>query len=122
MLNIPAITFVEEASIENGKIVATRKLENSLEKVEATLPAVITVLPEMNAAPIPGLKAVLDAGKRPVTEFKIEDLDIDKSQRKTQVKSFMGCTTTRKNILFNEGDTKEKINALVGALKKEGVL
>jgi len=38
------------------------------------------------------------------------------------VESFKGCSTSRKKIMFTEGDAKERVNALVAALKKEGVL
>ncbi|HNX23454.1 MAG TPA: electron transfer flavoprotein beta subunit/FixA family protein [Spirochaetota bacterium] len=124
IMDIPVISFVKEMKIEGNKLTAVRKLENSFEQVEVELPAVVTVLPEINPAPIPGLKAVLDAGKKPVTEFKIQDLELDQDDitRKTEVASFKGCSTSRKKIMFTEGDTKERVNALVAALKKEGVL
>jgi electron transfer flavoprotein beta subunit len=124
MIDIPVISFVKEMKLEGNKLTAVRKLENSLETVEVELPALVTVLPEINAAPIPGLKAVLDAGKKPVTEFKIQDLELDNDdiRRKTEVSSFKGCSMSRKQIMFTEGDSKERVNALVAALKKEGVL
>lgn len=124
IMDLPVISFVKEMKIEGNKLTAVRKLENSLEQVEVELPAVVTVLPEINPAPIPGLKAVLDAGKKPATEFRIEDLELDQDDisRKTEVTSFKGCSTSRKRIMFTEGDAREKVNALVAALKKEGVL
>jgi len=124
LLDLPVISYVKEMKVDGNKLTAVRKLENSLETVEVELPAVVTVLPEINAAPIPGLKAVLDAGKKPVTEFSIQDLGIsgDEIQRRTVVESFKGCSTSRKKIMFTEGDAKERVNALVAALKKEGVL
>ena len=124
LIDIPVISYVKEMKIEGNKLTAVRKLDNSLETVEVELPAVITVLPEINPAPIPGLKSVLDAGKKPVTEFKIQDLGLtdDEIRRKTEVTSFKGCSTSRKKIMFNEGDAKGRVSALVAALKKEGVL
>jgi electron transfer flavoprotein beta subunit len=124
LLDIPVISFVKEMRIDGNRLYAVRKLEDSLEQVEADLPAVVTVLPEINPAPIPGLKAVLEGGKKPVTEFKIQDLDLEDgdTSRKTDVVSFKGCSMSRKKILINEGDAKERVTALVAALKKEGVL
>jgi len=124
LLDIPVVSFVKEMKIEGNKLKAVRKLEDSLEQVEVDLPAVVTVLPEINAAPIPGLKAVLEGGKKPVTEFKVQDLGIaeEDTRRRTEVVSFKGCSTSRKRIMINEGDSKERVNALVAALKKEGVL
>ena len=124
LMDIPVISYVKEMKIEGNRLTAVRKLENSFETVEADLPVLVTLLPEINAAPIPGLKAVLDAGKKPVTEFKISDLEIDEDdiKRRTEVSSFKGCSMSRKKIMFSDGDTKERVTALVAALKKEGVL
>ncbi len=124
LLDLPVVSFVKEMKIEGNRLTAVRKLEDSLEEVEVELPAVVTVLPEINPAPIPGLKAVLDGGKKPVTEFKVQDLELEDgdTERKTEVVSFKGCSMSRKKVLINEGDAKEKVNALVAALKKEGVL
>ena len=87
LLDLPVISYVKEMKIDGNKLTAVRKLENSLETVEVELPAVVTVLPEINSAPIPGLKAVLDAGKKPVTEFSIQDLELhtEDIQRRTEV-------------------------------------
>lgn len=124
LLDMPVVSFVKEMKIEGNKLTAVRKLEDSLEQVEVDLPAVVTVLPEINPAPIPGLKSVLDAGKKPVTELKAQDLELadGDTKRGTEVVSFKGCSMTRKRIMISEGDAKEKVNALVAALKKEGVL
>ena len=124
LLDIPVVSFVKEMKVEGNKLTAVRKLEDSLEQVEVDLPAVVTVLPEINAAPIPGLKAVLEGGKKPVTELTLQDLglaDVD-TKRRTEVVSFKGCSMSRKKVLITEGDSKERVNALVSALKKEGVL
>lgn len=124
VMDLPVISYVKEMKIEGNKLFAVRKLENSLENVEVELPAVVTVLPEINSAPIPGLKAVLDAGKKPVTEFAAQDLGLsdEETRRKTNVVSFKGCSMSRKKVVFAEGDAKERVDALVSALKKEGVL
>ncbi len=124
LLDLPVVSFVKEMKIDGGKLYAVRKLENSLEEVEVELPAVVTVLPEINPAPIPGLKAVLDAGKKPVTEFRIGELELEEgdTKRKTEVVSFKGCSTTRKKIMVEGDDPKGKVDALIAALKKEGVL
>ncbi len=124
LLGIPVISCVSEIRVEGNKLTAKRKLEDSIETIEAELPAVITVLPEINNAPTPGLKAVLDAGKKPVTEFKFKDLGLadEETAPKESVSSFKGYVMSRKNIIFSEGSAPEKVSALVASLKKEGVL
>lgn len=124
LLDLPVISYVKEMRIEGDRLIAIRKLDSCTEKVETSLPAVVTVLPEIYAAPIPGLKSVLDAGKKPNTELKLSNLGLSPAEltRPSQVKSFKGYVMARKNIVFSEGDLKAKVDTLVSALKKEGVL
>ncbi len=121
ILRLPVITSVCQLEFNGNNLLATRKLDDCLEKVKVELPAVVAVLPEANNPPIPGLKAVMAAGKKPVTEFQGSDLGIDFTP-KSQVTEFKGYMMNRKNIIFNEGSAGEKVKALAAALRKEGVI
>ncbi len=57
-----------------GLVLAERKLDDGLEEVTVRLPAVITVLPDINQPRIPSLKQVLAAAKKPVQEITLEEL------------------------------------------------
>ena len=124
LLGLPVVSYVTSLQLDGNKLTAVRKLEDSFETVELDLPAVVTVLPEINPAPIPGLKAVLEGKKKQITEWSLSELDIQDSdcERKTTVDAFKGYTSDRKNIVFSEGSVDEKVNSLIAALKKEGVL
>ena len=122
LLDLPVISFVIDMKVEGNILNATRKLEHFTETVEVELPCVVTVMPEINAAPIPGLKAVLEAAKKPVTVWQAADIGTAGEARKTSVASLKGYAMTRKNVLFGEGTAAEKVSALVAALKNEGVL
>ena len=119
LLDIPVVTSVCELSIDGNTLTATRKLKDSLETLEVEFPCVVAVLPEINEAPIPGLKAVLAAGKKPVTEYAPEDIETDLVP-KTQVESVSGYVMSRKNIIIKEGSATEKVTELMGHLRKEG--
>jgi electron transfer flavoprotein beta subunit len=92
--------------------------------IAVELPAVVCVLPEINKPPIPGLKAVLDAGKKPVREFRLEDLGFSEADLapKTELKGFSAYVMNRKNIILNADSAADKIKELVANLKKEGVV
>jgi len=120
-LNLPVITSVVKMTFNGNSLTAVRKLEDSLETVQVELPAVIAVLPEANEPGIPGLKAVMAAGKKPVTEYSAADLGIDLTP-KTQVTSIKGYVMNRKNIIFNDGAAADQVKALAAALRKECVL
>lgn len=124
MLGIPVLTFVAKLKIADGRVTATRKIGDCTEDVTATLPAVVTLLPEINKPRIPGLKQVLGAGKKPVQEFKLSDLGLTEKEvtPKNKVKSIRGYLMDRKNEIHKDGTAEEKVSALLSDLTKEGLL
>ncbi len=119
VLDIPVITSVCKMEFEGETLRAVRKLSDSLETVEVALPCVVAVLPEINEAPIPGLKAVLAAGKKPVTEYASGDIEANLSPQ-TRSGGVRGYLMARKNILIKEGSAEDKVAVLVDHLRKEG--
>lgn len=124
LLGIPVITFVSEIEISGNEVIATRKMGNCIEKLSVQLPAVITVLPEINKPRIPSLKQVLGASKKPTQELKVADLGLSEDDLKPRnsVKALKGFVMNRKNEIYKEGSAEEKVNALVASLTKEGLL
>lgn len=120
-LNLPVVTSAASVTFAGDAATVVRKLEDTLETVQVKLPAVIAVLPEANEPCIPGLKAVMAAGKKPVTEYHAADLGIDFTP-KSKVTLVKGYVMNRKNILFAEGSAEDKVRELTAALRKECVL
>ncbi len=76
LLDVPTVNGISEiVSIDENKIIAKRALENEVEVLEVPLPAVICVSADINEPSIPGMKAILAAGKKPVNvkEVVVED-------------------------------------------------
>ncbi|TGE35351.1 electron transfer flavoprotein beta subunit/FixA family protein [Desulfosporosinus fructosivorans] len=119
ILDWPVVTAVAAMELDGGIAVMTRKLENTVEKVRVSLPAVISVLPEIAPAPVPGLRAIMAAGKKPVTELDAGQL-VSVENGVTEL-SAKGYKMDRKNILL-DGGLENQVKGLVAALKKEGVL
>jgi len=124
LLEWPVVTNVRSVSVDGQTLTATRLLNEQVETVQTRLPAVITVLPEAAPAPIPGLKMVLAAAKKPITEYRLGDVGLSAGQLapRTTTVSLKGYATNRKNVLFNDGKPAELAQQLVSALVKEGVL
>lgn len=121
VLDLPVVTSVCKMEFEGNALTAVRRLKDCLETVKVDLPAVVAVLPEINGAPIPGLKAVLAAGKKPVKELEAEDIDADFAP-KSKASALKGYVMNRKNIILKDGEAAEKVNELVNYLKKEGII
>ncbi len=121
LLDWPTVTSVIEMKVEGDSITATRKLDGCLETVTVNRPCVIAVLPAGYEPPIPGLKAVLSAGKKPLHELGIAELGCDPAPA-AKVLSSQGFIANRRNVIFVDGDASDKVTSLVSALKKEGML
>lgn len=116
LLDWPCVTSVVSVSIKDGSATLQRKIEAGIETVEVELPCVISVQPEVNGAPIPGLKQIMAAGKKP--NEKVEAAPFEASVAVTEEKGF---AMSRKNVMI-EGDVDEAVSELVASLRKEGVL
>jgi electron transfer flavoprotein beta subunit len=119
LLGIPCVCFVQKLSLEGGKLRAERRVEDGVEVVEAPLPSLVTVLPDINTPRIPGVKDTLMAGKKPVTNLKKEEL----------AGSFEGVLKTEAMTASSMERTGEKLAAdaagiarFVDSLRKSGVI
>lgn len=124
LLNLPVISCVNDMHMDGDLLIATRKLDDCLETVSVKLPAVVTVLPEMCPAPIPGLKAVLDAGKKPTSELSVIGLALPPSslEPKRSILAVKGYAADRKQQMIKGDTPAASVEQLVGLLKQEGVL
>lgn len=77
MLGLPQITYVRKIQVGDRKVIAEQVLEDSYELVEATLPAVLTVVKEINQPRHASLKGALKAKKAEIPIWKPEDIDAD---------------------------------------------
>lgn len=121
LLDWPVATSVLAMQVEGDALVARRRMEGCEQVVRLQLPAVVSVLPEINAAPIPGLKAVLAAKKKPVDEVEAGELGIDEATG-VELESVRGYASDRKNVLIEGDSTADVAAKLIDVLKKEGVL
>lgn len=124
LLGVPGLTSVSQISIEEDKVIATRKLGDCTERVSVTGSAVISVLPEINTARIPTMKQILGAAKKPVAQLKIADLGIEEKalEPKSTRISVKGFVMNRKNIVYKEANQKDNVSKLLANLAQEGLL
>jgi electron transfer flavoprotein beta subunit len=121
LLDWPVITSVVTLTFESGQLQATRKLEDCLETVTVALPAVVAVLPAINAPEFPKLKAIMAASKKPSFESKLPDTNLDScGEIRSQVDE--GYVMNRKNIVLKDGSIEDRVTSLIDYLRKDGVL
>lgn len=119
-LDWPVVTSVAAMSVADGTLSATRQTDAGMEEVEVALPAVVAVLPEMNEPPIPSLRQIMQAGKKPNAQIAAADLSVE-GESKVSVAGEKGYAMDRKNVIF-DGEDENCVTNLMAALRKEGVL
>lgn len=80
LLDLPCIGRALRLEPDGGVLRADRALEDRVERVEADLPALVTVTQEANEPRIPPLLQVMGAGSRPRTTLALTDLAIPSSR------------------------------------------
>jgi len=122
-LGLPTLNAVSKIEEEDGALIVERSLEDEVEVLEVPLPAVLSVTTDIHSPRLPGMKEILKASKKPVSEWSLADLDLDGAakNRLETISTRAPKQAQRKQVLI-PGSPEEAAQALVGYLKKEGIL
>lgn len=78
ILKAPQAMFVKKfQSVEDGKVTVLRTTEDGHDVMELTLPAVVSVVKEINEPRLPSLKGKMAAKKKTITKWSASDLELD---------------------------------------------
>jgi electron transfer flavoprotein beta subunit len=118
-LGIPCIAFAQKVELDGRKVAAERRVEEGVEVVAAELPALVTVLPEINVPRIPGVKDTLTASKKPLMTIKKEDLALSAEALLNTV----GMTAARLDRRCEKFTADEAgMKRFIDALRKKAVI
>ncbi|GAA0992367.1 electron transfer flavoprotein subunit beta/FixA family protein [Acrocarpospora macrocephala] len=76
-LGTPQLTLANKVEISGTGITVQRVTDYGFDKVEASLPAVVSVVEKINEPRYPSFKGIMAAKKKPVQTFGIADAEID---------------------------------------------
>jgi len=123
-LDIPQITYVKKIEeIKDNNMRAERMTEEGFEIIEAPLPALITVVKEINEPRLPSLKGKMRAKKAEIKKWEAKDLDVDPdliglNGSPTKVVKIFTPPRRKKGQML-EGEAKDISQKLVELLKNE---
>jgi electron transfer flavoprotein beta subunit len=122
ILNLPLLSFVKSLTVEEKTLRAVRSLEDRFEELEVEMPAVVTVVSEINEPRIPAVTQILRAGRKPKKFLKPNDLGFSLKDPNPELETIhnLAPAQDRKGIFFKDG--VRDIPALIKALKEEGLL
>jgi len=79
-LDIPAVTYAAELSIDGDRVTVRRDSDTAVETVVAALPAIVSVTDQINEPRYPSFKGIMAAKKKPVETWSLADLGVDASR------------------------------------------
>lgn len=121
-LNVPQVAYVKKVEdISEKKAKVERMTEEGYDVIECPLPALFTVVKEINEPRLPSLKGMMKSKKAQIINWKKDDLGLDENKiglkgSPTQVvKIFTPPKRAGGQIL--QGETKEVVDKLTDLLK-----
>ena len=123
-LDIPQVTYVKKIeSINNGVARVERMTDEGYEIIELPLPALVTVVKEINEPRIPSLRGMMRAKKVGITLWGATDIQADPKEiglngSPTQVIKIFTPPPRKGGQIF-QGETSDIVEKLVALLKDE---
>lgn len=126
-LDLPLIAYARTLGLEDGSVTADRDLDDRAQTVTAPLPAVVSVVEELNAPRRPTLMQALKAKQKPVHHWQLaEDLSLSPEElaadKKLERIERTGVVVNRKRQILAGDDLSALANQLLDILEEEGVL
>ena len=126
LLDLPQLTYAKEVSVAEGRVRAVVDLEDVDEVAEAGLPALVTVVREINEPRIPSLINIMKAKKKPLVAWAAPDLGLDtgavRAASHVKVLSVTAPKVERKQIRVEADSAEEAAAKLAQLLVGEGVV
>ncbi|MGD2200183.1 MAG: electron transfer flavoprotein subunit beta/FixA family protein [Candidatus Bathyarchaeota archaeon] len=126
LLDLPQVTYVRGLELGDGALEAVRDLEDVDEVVEVELPAVVSVVREINEARIPSLMNIMKAKKKPTEEWYAEALGLSAEEIRggssVEVLGVEAPKVERKRVVIEAETVEEAAEKLAEAIVAEGVL
>jgi electron transfer flavoprotein beta subunit len=127
MLDIPFIAYVSQIEeIADGRIRVRRMAEEGYEIIEATLPAIITVVKEINVPRLPSLRGIARSKSASIPTWDTHELGVDEEMVGQAgsctrvIKVFFPQRISKGEML--EGDLENQTESLINKLRDASLL
>ncbi len=127
-LNLPQITFVRKIEEIREDYIRTERLtEEGYQVIESPLPALLTVVKEINEPRLPTLKGKLRAKKTEIPVFTPDDIEADRGKigldgSPTQVLEIFTPKIEKEVKVFTAEEIDKFFADISGTMKKKGVI
>lgn len=116
LLDLPTLNSVTGITVKGDLLEVERTLENEVEVLEVTLPAVLSVTSDLNVPGVPAMKDIMRAGKKPVNVLEVS---LGAADAATEQLTCLAPDQKERRMQVIEGDGADAVDALYQFLKKE---
>ncbi len=126
-LGLPQLTFAKEVDVTmadgSGAVSIKRLTDDGYQVVEASLPAVVSVVEKINEPRYPSFKGIMAAKKKPVETYALSDLGVDAGDvglggAWSKVSSFEAAPPRQAGtVVTDEGDGADKLVEFLASKK-----
>jgi electron transfer flavoprotein beta subunit len=119
-LGLPQANVVTKLEIDGSKAVANREIEGALERVEFSLPAVVSAQKGLNEPRYETLKGIMAAKKKEIPVVSLEELGLKEEELEPQLEiTKLESPPVRQAGKIIEGEPEEAAKKLVELLRNE---
>lgn len=119
VLGMPAINSVSSMTVEGGVAKLEREVGSEVQVLEVTLPAVISVIADMNEPKIPSMKDILAAGKKPSKVVTPQELGVDDLKGSMEIVSTLAPEQKERNLEIFEGSDEDTLQAFIARIQEQ---
>ena len=123
-LGLPQLTFAKEVTADGAGAISIKRLtDDGYQVVEASTPAVVSVVEKINEPRYPSFKGIMAAKKKPVETYALADLGIDAGEVGTagawsKVESFESAPPRQAGtVVADEGEGADKLLEFLASKK-----
>jgi len=126
-LGVPCLTYARKLTVTDGKVEVHRETESGYLRVEAPLPALVSVTKSANEPRYPSLKGIMGAKKKEIKALALADIGADAGHvgdagAKTVVESFAPVGARAKGTVIQSSDGLDAARRIVEFLISKKVI
>lgn len=119
LLGIPVVNAVNKITPQGDKVIVERALEDAIQVLEVSLPAVLSVTSEINVPRIAGMKDIIAANKKPMTKFTLSEIEATEHQPSSTILSTLAPEQVDRRLNILEGESDDVVDVFVKLLSAE---
>lgn len=119
LLGLPVVNAVSALELDGSRALVERVVGNQIEKLEVPLPAVLSVVADMNTPRIPSMKDILSAGKKPSRVVTSSEIGLDDLSENLETISTLAPEQRDRACVVVEGDDEESVKAFLANMQAQ---